>query len=95
MNRLLLLLPLLAACGKTSEACLDYVDAADACFAEAEEAGLDVDVESGDAEGFCEEFADISDDQWACETKAFQDGDCTTDAGLAAITEARDACAEG
>jgi hypothetical protein len=86
----------LAACGQEpSEACASYVAAADTCFTAAENAGLDVDVEQTPVDAFCLDlFPDVSDAQWTCETQAYQSGDCTTDAGLAEVTAAREACGE-
>jgi hypothetical protein len=81
---------LVAACS-SNRACLDYTDTYAACIAEAESAGLPVDVDVSDPEGFCEEI-DSPDEEWACLSAAYASGDCTTEAGLAAILVEADGC---
>ncbi len=91
-NAIALVVPfLLVGCGAASEACLEYTDANASCLEEAEAAGLPVDVEQSDAEGFCKD-SDKTDEEWACITAAYEAGDCVTEAGLVAIAAAADAC---
>jgi hypothetical protein len=57
--------------------------AANACFNEAEKAGVDVGVEKGSADEFCKELGDEhSDEGWECLTETLKDADCSTDTGL-------------
>jgi hypothetical protein len=92
MNRLLFALILATGCGSKNEACLDYADANKACIHAAEDAGLDVDVDFSDPEGFCDSFAETSDETWDCNAAAYNDADCTTNEGLAAALVAAEDC---
>ena len=83
----------LGGCSSNNEACLDYTDVYAGCVQEAEDAGLPVDVDVSDPDGFCEELGDgFTDEQWDCQAKAYADGDCTTEQGLADALTVADAC---
>lgn len=88
-----MILWVLASCASPSAACLDYVSVYQDCYDEAVEAGLDVDVDTSDPEGFCLELdASFTEEQWACNAAAYASGDCSTEEGLDAILAEVEGC---
>jgi hypothetical protein len=84
---LLLLLATQTSCSGVSESCSAYADAVKACNEIAEENELEsVDMETGDSKEFCKEMGDLqTDEQWECMAKAFEEAECSTDAGWIAV----------
>lgn len=91
--RVTLLVLLLTACGSKNEACLEYTKTVADCAATAESAGANMDMQTDDADAFCDEFGDDYDELgWNCLIKTWSEADCSTDEGLAELLMEADTC---
>ncbi len=79
MHRSSLGLSLVLVTGCPSEdLCVEYVDAFEACVAEAEANGETVDADDPDPDVFCEDYRATPDSGWRCLRDTFAEGDCST-----------------